>query len=308
MIHGDVAVGPIDSHAPPARRRRRVLGRRRRRPRRLARSPRARHRRGRETPARAGRVLRPVLYEQPPTLSAPSGSTKRARWGACHLPSDTQHARHEDRSMSRPDDLREGLSFAPRPPGSIFDARPDALNPGDASVDGMELAHASSTDAGPGDAAPEAGAPEAGSPPDAGVSDGGQDAAADSTSPDSGVPASVIEPGHAVSVWATGTSAYFNPDPIDTDGTHVWVAYQNIPPPTAPMADRDTGRPARLSNTAWTARWSLRRMRLPAIRMECVSIRPRTRFGFLPTKMPTRAYSRSILRWPMRAPRSRSTR
>jgi hypothetical protein len=106
------------------------------------------------------------------------------------------------------------------------DARPDALNPGDASVDGMGLVEASPTDAGPGDATHEAGS---GTEPDAGVLDGAQDAVADAGSPDSGVPDSVIaEPGYAVSVWATGTSAYFNPDPIDTDGTHVWVAYQNM--------------------------------------------------------------------------------
>ncbi|GAC1329691.1 MAG: hypothetical protein NVS9B2_12180 [Steroidobacteraceae bacterium] len=33
--------------------------------------------------------------------------------------------------------------------------------------------------------------------------------------------------GYSVKVWAKGTSAYKNPDSIDTDRGHVWVGYQN---------------------------------------------------------------------------------
>jgi hypothetical protein len=91
-----------------------------------------------------------------------------------------------------------------------------------------------------GDASMESDAPnEAGPTSEAGPSDGGldampqeampQDAMADVALLDSGIPSSVTaQSGYTVSVWARGTSAYFNPDPIDTDGTHVWVAYQNM--------------------------------------------------------------------------------
>jgi hypothetical protein len=34
-------------------------------------------------------------------------------------------------------------------------------------------------------------------------------------------------PGYSVRVWAKGTSAYTNPDPIERDGNDIWVAYQN---------------------------------------------------------------------------------
>lgn len=67
------------------------------------------------------------------------------------------------------------------------------------------------------------------SPADGGVDGAGGDAMAEAGTVDSGVPASVTaQPGYTVSVWAHGTSAYFNPDPIDFDGTNVWVAYQNM--------------------------------------------------------------------------------
>lgn len=56
-----------------------------------------------------------------------------------------------------------------------------------------------------------------------------QDAIADVGPADSGVPSSVTaQSGYTVSAWAQGTSAYFNPDSIDTDGMHVWVDYQNM--------------------------------------------------------------------------------
>ena len=38
----------------------------------------------------------------------------------------------------------------------------------------------------------------------------------------------VAVPGYQVSVFATGTSAYSNPDSLTTDGTHVYVGYQNV--------------------------------------------------------------------------------
>jgi hypothetical protein len=89
------------------------------------------------------------------------------------------------------------------------------------------------------DAAPETsvdGAPETSVD---GAGDSGADAGSDSgdagatDSPaeamvDTGVPASVIaEPGYSVTLWATGTAVYFNPDSIDYDGAHYWVGYQN---------------------------------------------------------------------------------
>ena len=40
------------------------------------------------------------------------------------------------------------------------------------------------------------------------------------------VPVGVIPP-YVVAVWAQGTTTYFNPDSIDSDGTHIWVGYQN---------------------------------------------------------------------------------
>lgn len=118
----------------------------------------------------------------------------------------------------------------------------------DASMDGMGLTEDAANETSTGDAPHETGpsqeaGPESG--PDAGPSDGGadailEDAVADGGSVESGVPSSVIaEPGYTVSVWAQGTSAFYNPDPIDTDGTHVWVAYQNTT--TTDGSDGGTG-------------------------------------------------------------------
>jgi hypothetical protein len=42
--------------------------------------------------------------------------------------------------------------------------------------------------------------------------------------------------GYSVSVWAQGTSTYFAPDSIDSDGQHIWVGFQN--------ASSKTGDPA----------------------------------------------------------------
>jgi hypothetical protein len=45
---------------------------------------------------------------------------------------------------------------------------------------------------------------------------------------DSGVPTTVVaEPGYSVTLWASGTADYFNPDSIDYDGAHYWVGFQN---------------------------------------------------------------------------------
>jgi hypothetical protein len=55
--------------------------------------------------------------------------------------------------------------------------------------------------------------------------------------PDSGS-SSVLPalPGYSVAIWAQGTTTYFAPDSIDSDGQHVWVGYQN--------ASSKTGDPA----------------------------------------------------------------
>ncbi|HEY0871131.1 MAG TPA: hypothetical protein VGD55_12085, partial [Acidothermaceae bacterium] len=37
----------------------------------------------------------------------------------------------------------------------------------------------------------------------------------------------VAIPPYTISVWATGTNDYQAPDSIETDGTHIWVGYQN---------------------------------------------------------------------------------
>jgi hypothetical protein len=90
-------------------------------------------------------------------------------------------------------------------PGEASDASHDAPGDGaieasiEASVEGSRQADADAAS----DAVPEAAA-------------------------DSGVPPAVIaEPGYSVTLWASGTTEYFNPDSIDYDGTHYWVGFQN---------------------------------------------------------------------------------
>jgi hypothetical protein len=96
---------------------------------------------------------------------------------------------------------------------------------GDASLDNsveasIDASSEGTTEASPADHAAEAAA-EAAS--DATTPDGAVEATVDS-----GVAPNVIaEPGYSVTLWATGTAAYFNPDSIDYDGVHYWVGFQN---------------------------------------------------------------------------------
>lgn len=60
---------------------------------------------------------------------------------------------------------------------------------------------------------------------DLGHGGGGADAGSGS---DGGVVTGVVAlPGYDVTVWARGTAAYYNPDSVASDGTHIWVGYQN---------------------------------------------------------------------------------
>jgi hypothetical protein len=108
---------------------------------------------------------------------------------------------------------------------------------GQQSADGGSEASSDATQETSADAAPETGAdaaPDTSSDAahetdaDAGtIHDTGADSPAEAE-PDTGVPPAVIgEPGYSVTLWASGTADYFNPDSIDYDGAHYWVGFQN---------------------------------------------------------------------------------
>ena len=46
------------------------------------------------------------------------------------------------------------------------------------------------------------------------------------------IPVVAALPGYSISVFARGTTRYFNPDSVENDGKHIWVGYQNGADPT----------------------------------------------------------------------------
>lgn len=101
-------------------------------------------------------------------------------------------------------------------------------NPGAPADGGLDSSSApdSSLDAG-GDTAVPAVDSSAG---DTSIGDAtpGSDGSVDGSAADggSGMPIGIVPP-YTVTVWATGTKSYKGPDSIDSDGTHIWVGYQN---------------------------------------------------------------------------------
>jgi len=146
---------------------------------------------------------------------------------------------------TNPDAAAEGGQADATTEGGQADATPDRPMEaaGDATAEASgDAARETSLDGAPEasvDAAGDTGADAGSDSGDAGATDSTAEAMVDSTaeamvdSPaeamvDTGVPASVIaEPGYSVTLWASGTGAYFNPDSIDYDGVHYWVGYQN---------------------------------------------------------------------------------
>ena len=100
---------------------------------------------------------------------------------------------------------------------------------GSAGEGGAPLAGAAGA-AGDSDAAGESGT--GGVPGGAGASNagtGGNAGRSGGTAGTGGVPALPVSalPGYQVTVWAQGTTAYTGPDSIESDGTNIWVGYQN---------------------------------------------------------------------------------